>query len=57
MTILRTLNSALGRLAHRMQGQEIERENAAGRSRLGADYTAIMKSRQSQGISPLGFGR
>lgn len=57
MTIFRTLNSALGRLAHHMQGQDIEREHAVGHSRLGADYTVIMKSRQSQGISPIGFGR
>lgn len=57
MTFLRSLNSALGRLSHRMQGQDIERTAAASGSRFGGDYAALVRTHSSQGISPLGMGR
>lgn len=57
MNFLRTLNSALGRLSERMQGQDVERHNAVPNNRLGADYAAVARARSSQGISPLGMSR
>ena len=57
MAFFRTLNSALGRLAFRMQGQDVERGNLVPHSRLGADYAAIMRSRSNHGTSSMGMGR
>lgn len=57
MTFLRNLNAALGRMADRMQGQDIERHAAKQGSNFGADYAALMRSRTSQGISSIGLGR
>lgn len=57
MTFLRRLSSTLARMSERHQGQDVERRNAAADDRLGSDYTAVMKAHQSQGISPIGFGR
>lgn len=57
MTFLRSLSAAMGRLADRMQGQDVERPGAASLGRRGEDYAAVMKSRYSQGIGPMGMGR
>lgn len=57
MRFFRQLSTALGRLSHRMQGQDVERGNVVPGNRLGADYAAVMRSRQTQGFSPIGFGR
>lgn len=57
MTFLRRLNSALGRLAHRMQGQDVERPGLVTDSRFGADYAALARARTSQGFNSLGMGR
>lgn len=57
MQFFRHLNAALSRLADRMQGQDVERHNAVPDNRLGGDYAAVMRSRHSQGLGPIGFGR
>ncbi|NMA75866.1 MAG: hypothetical protein GX960_01160 [Actinomycetales bacterium] len=57
MTFLRSLSSAMGRIADRMQGQDVERPGATSTQRAGEDYAAMMKSRYSQGIGPMGMGR
>lgn len=57
MTFLRSLSSAMGRIADRMQGQDVERPGATSTQRVGEDYAAMMKSRYSQGIGPMGMGR
>lgn len=57
MTFLRSLSAAMGRLADRMQGQDVERPGAASPGRRGEDYAAVMKSRYSQGVGPMGMGR
>ncbi|HJG90941.1 hypothetical protein [Brachybacterium massiliense] len=57
MTFLRSLSAAMGRLADRMQGQDVERPGAAAAHRRGEDHAALMKARYSQGIGPMGMGR
>lgn len=57
MTFLRRLSATMTRMSERMQGQDVERRDAAADNRRGGNYTAVMQARQSQGISPLGFGR
>ncbi|MGO1284173.1 MAG: hypothetical protein ACTHWF_01505 [Brachybacterium sp.] len=57
MTFLRSFSSALGRLADRMQGQDVERPGNVSENRTGGDYAAVIKSRASQGIGPMGMGR
>lgn len=57
MTFLRSLSAAMGRLADRMQGQDVERPGAAAAHRRGEDHAALMRARYSQGIGPMGMGR
>lgn len=58
MHVLRRLNTAMEHLADRLQGQDIERRTTAGGERRGgSDYAALMRARQSQGSSTIGFGR
>jgi len=57
MTFLRTLSTALGRMADRMQGQDVERHNAVVGNRMGGDVAAVTQARTSQGVSLLGLGR
>lgn len=57
MTFLRSLSAAMGRLADRMQGQDVERPGAASAHRRGEDHAALMRARYSQGIGPMGMGR
>ncbi|WP_169928816.1 hypothetical protein [Brachybacterium ginsengisoli] len=57
MTFLRSLSSTLGRLSDRMQGQDIERADAASDRRFGSNYAALVRSHSTQGISPLSMGR
>lgn len=57
MTFLRSLSTAVGRMADRMQGQDVERHNAVVGNRMGGDVAAVTQARTSQGVSPLGLGR
>ncbi|MGY5764037.1 hypothetical protein ACXET9_02395 [Brachybacterium sp. DNPG3] len=57
MHFLRRLNTAMERLADRMQGQDVERYGTAHERRSGADYAALMRTRQSQGSTVIGLGR
>ncbi|MGP9538748.1 hypothetical protein ACT3SP_12100 [Brachybacterium sp. AOP43-C2-M15] len=56
MQFFRTVNRALSGLADRLQGQDVERSSSP-ELRRGADHAAIMRSRHSQGIGPVGLGR
>lgn len=57
MTFLRSLSSALGRLAHTMQGQDVERPRLAGSRRHHSDSAAITRAHFNQGLSSIGMGR
>ena len=55
MNFLRQMNSALDRLADRLQGQDVER--TAAHRLPPADQSAVIASRQSAGTGPAHFPR
>ena len=57
MSFLRSLSSALSRLADHQQGQDVERRDDALAHRRGRDHAALMNARGAYGVGPVGLGR